>query len=150
MGADVTHTTEAIQIAGGPLANNIAETNDVWPTGWVDDSGNKIIPEGKSLQEILSALFLKVVDGTVSWGNVSWSPSVDAPSIALSSNGPVEVGSTVTISTLSAGTAKGGTRSAKCTASQGYFDTVDGTHNAGNKTVSVSGTVSGEASLACT
>lgn len=150
MGADVTRTTDSIQIAGGPLANNIAETNDVWPTGWTDDSGNKIIPEGKSLQEILSALFLKVVYGTVKWGSVSWSPSVDAPTVTLSSNGPVEVGSTVTISTLTAGTAKGGTRSATCTASQGYFDSVDGSHNSGNKKVSVNGTVSGTATLACT
>lgn len=150
MGADVTRTTDSIQIAGGPLANNIAETNDVWPTGWTDESGNKIIPEGKSLQEILSALFLKVVYGTVKWGSVSWSPSVDAPTVTLSSNGPVEVGSTVTISTLTAGTAKGGTRSATCTASQGYFDSVDGSHNSGNKKVSVNGTVSGTATLACT
>ena len=150
MGADVTRTTDSIQIAGGPLANNIAETNDVWPTGWTDDSGNKIIPEGKSLQEILSALFLKVVYGTVTWGSASWTPSVGKPTVTLSSNGPVEVGSTVKVSTLSAGTAKGGTRSVTCTASQGYFDTTDGTHNAGNKTISVNGSVSGSATLACT
>lgn len=150
MGADVTHTTESIQIAGGPLANNVVDSVDVWPTGWTDDSGNKIIPEGKSLQEILSALFLKVVNGTVKWGNISWSPSVEAPTVTLSSNGPVEVGSTVTIDTLSAGAVNNNTRSAKCTTTQGYFDTTDGTYNSGNKTVSVTGTVSGEASLSCT
>lgn len=61
--ADHLKTVEDIQIAGGPLANNVAETNDEWP--WKDEAGNKIIPAGKSVQEILSAMFLKVVDGTV-------------------------------------------------------------------------------------
>ena len=150
MGANVTRTTEAIQIAGGPLANDIAEKNEVWPTGWTDESGNKIIPEGKSLQEILSALFLKVIYGTVKWGGITWSPSVNAPTVSLSSNGPVEVGSKVKVSTLTAGTANGGKRSATCTTSQGYFDTVGGTYNSGNKTVSVNGSVSGTAILDCT
>lgn len=150
MGANVTRTTEAIQIAGGPLANDIAEKNEVWPTGWTDESGNKIIPEGKSLQEILSALFLKVIYGTVKWGSITWSPSVNAPTVSLSSDGPVEVGSKVKVSALTASTASGGKRSATCTTSQGYFNTVDGTYNSGNKTISVDGSVSGTAILDCT
>ena len=147
---DASKTTlgSSIQVAGGPLANNIAETNDEWP--WKDDAGNKIIPQGKSLEEILTGLFLKVISGTVTWGDPSWNASINKPSVALSSNGPVEVGTKVKVSTLSAGTVSGGTRSATCTATQGYFDTVDGEYKSGNKTVSVTGSTSGSATLSCT
>ena len=151
--ADHLKTVEDIQIAGGPLANNVAETNDEWP--WKDEAGNKIIPAGKSVQEILSAMFLKVVDGTVKWGLASWDPTLAKPTVVLSSNGPVEVGSKVTISTLSAGAATAGSRSATCKCSQGYFEAdadgnPTGSHISGNKTISVDASISGEASLACT
>lgn len=151
--ADHLKTVETIQIAGGPLANDVAESNEVWP--WKDAAGNKIIPAGKSIQEILAAMFLKVVNGTVKWGSASWSPTLANPTITLSSNGPVEVGSTVTISTLSAGAADAKKRSVTCTCSQGYFNAdadgnPTGSHQAGNKTISVTATVTGEASLACT
>ena len=146
--ADHLKTVEDIQIAGGPLANDVAESNEVWP--WKDEAGNKIIPAGKSIQEILSAMFLKVVDGTVAWSNASWSPSLTAPTVALSSNGPVEVGSKVKVSTLTAGTATAGKRSATCTCSQGYFEAdasgnVTGSHKSGNKTISVDASISGTA-----
>lgn len=150
---DATKTTlgKTIQIAGGPLANDVAESNEVWP--W-NEGGNRVIPAGKTLEEILSALFLKVVNGTVTWGNASWTPSVNAPTVALSDN-ELEVGSVVKVSTLSAGTANGGTRTATCTCSQGYFDAnaegnPTGSHISGNKTISVNGTVDGTASLSCT
>ena len=151
--ADHLKTVEDIQIAGGPLANNVAESNEVWP--WKDEAGNKIIPAGKSIQEILSAMFLKVVNGTVKWGSASWSPSLAKPTVTLSSNGPVEVGSTVTISALSAGAATAGSRSVTCTCSQGYFEAdadgnATGSHKSGNKTISVNASVTGTASLACT
>lgn len=150
---DATKTTlgKTIQIAGGPLANDVAESNEVWP--W-NEGGNRVIPAGKTLEEILSALFLKVVNGSVTWGNASWTPSVNAPTVALSDN-ELEVGSVVKVSTLQAGTANGGTRSATCTCSQGYFDAdaqgnATGNHISGNKTISVNGTVDGTASLSCT
>lgn len=151
--ADHLKTVEDIQIAGGPLANNVAESNEVWP--WKDEAGNKIIPAGKSVQEILSAMFLKVVNGTVKWGTASWSPSLAKPTVTLSSNGPVEVGSTVTISALSAGAATAGSRSVSCTCSQGYFEAdadgnATGSHKSGNKSISIAASVSGDASLACT
>lgn len=151
--ADHLKTVEDIQIAGGPLANNVAETNDEWP--WKDAAGNKIIPAGKSVQEILSAMFLKVVNGTVKWGSASWSPSLANPTIELSKAGPVEVGSKVTISKLVAGAATAGSRSVTCTCSQGYFDAdadgnATGSHKSGNKTIKVDASISGEASLACT
>ena len=151
--ADHLKTVEDIQIAGGPLANDVAESNEVWP--WKDEAGNKIIPAGKSIQEILSAMFLKVVNGTVKWGSVSWSPTLANPTVALSSNGPVEVGSTVTISTLTAGAADAKKRSVTCTCSQGYFEAdadgnATGSHKSGNKTISVDGSITGTATLSCT
>ena len=151
--ADHLKTVEDIQIAGGPLANNVAESSEVWP--WKDAAGNKIIPAGKSVQEILSAMFLKVVDGSVNWGTASWSPSLAKPTVALSSNGPVEVGSKVKVSTLTAGAATAGTRSATCTCSEGYYladaeGNPTGSHISGNKTISVAASVTGTASLACT
>ena len=57
--AGETTTKNNIIIAGGPLANNVTEDGDTWPTGWVDDAGNKIIPKNKSLEEILKVLFLQ-------------------------------------------------------------------------------------------
>lgn len=151
--ADHLKTVEDIQIAGGPLANNVAESSEVWP--WKDAAGNKIIPAGKSVQEILSAMFLKVVDGSVNWGTASWSPSLAKPTVTLSSNGPVEVGSKVKVSTLTAGAATAGSRSATCTCSQGYYladaeGNPTGSHISGNKTISVAASVTGTASLACT
>ncbi len=142
-----------IQIAGGPLANNVAESNEVWP--WKDEAGNKIIPSGKSMEEILTALFLKLVNGTVKWGSASWSPTLANPTVTLSTNGPVEVGSTVTISTLTEGAADAKKRSVTCTCSQGHFladadGNPTGSHVSGNKTVSVNASISGTASLACT
>lgn len=151
--ADHLKTVEDIQIAGGPFANNVAESSEVWP--WKDAAGNKIIPAGKSVQEILSAMFLKVVDGTVKWGNASWSPSLAKPTVALSSAGPVEVGSKVKVTTLTAGAATAGSRSATCTCSQGYYladeeGNPTGSHVSGNKTITVAASVSGDATLACT
>lgn len=151
--ADHLKTVETIQIAGGPLANDVAESNEVWP--WKDDAGNKIIPAGKSIQEILSAMFLKVVNGTVTWKSVTGSATINQPTITLSSDGPVEVGSTVTISKLTAGTVDAKTRSVTCTCTQGYFEAdadgnATGSHKSGNKTVSVTGSITGTATLSCT
>jgi hypothetical protein len=154
--ADSLYTTEEITIAGGPLANNIAETNDVWPSEWKDGSGNNVIPAGVTLQDVLSAFFLKVVEGSVSWGSKTWNPKAGSPSVVLSSNGPVEVGTKVKVTTLSANsTVTGNTRSAVCTASHGYYAAnaeghPSGNYISGNCTVSKDGSVSGTPSLSCT
>lgn len=141
--ADASVTTEDIIVAGGPLANEIT---DNWPEEW-NQGGNKVIPSGTSIQSILSGLFLKPQNGTVSWGNITWSPSLGAPTVTLSSNGPVEVGSTVTCTVTSNSNITGNTRSAVCTTSQGYFDSIEGSHNSGNKTVSKTGSSSGSVAL---
>lgn len=154
---DASKTTlgSSIQIAGGPLANNVVDSVDVWPTGWTDESGNKVIPSGKTMEEILTALFLKVVEGTVSWdAKASWSPSLDKPTVQMSSS-TVEVGAKVKVSKLTAGTASAGTRTATCACSQGHFladanGNPTGNHVAGNKTLSKNGSIEGTASYAWT
>lgn len=144
--ADASTTTEDIIVAGGPLADDIT---DNWPTEWTKD-GNKVIPSGTSVQSILQGLFLKTVNGTVVWGTISWNPSLANPSVTLSSDGPVEVGSTVKATVTTTTTVNNNKRQATCTASQGYFDTVDGTYNSGNKTVSKNGTQGGTLAVAYT
>lgn len=150
---DATKTTlgTTIQIAGGPLANDVAESNEVWP--WYE-GGNRVIPAGKSMEEILTALFLKVVNGTVKWGSASWSPTINEPSVTMSAS-EVEVGTTVKVTKLQAGGVDAKTRTATCTCSQGYFNAdadgnPTGSHNAGNKTISVTASIDGTAALACT
>lgn len=144
--ADASVTTEDIVVAGGPLA---AETADNWPTAWNKD-GNRVIPKGTSVQDILEGLFLKPVNGTVTWGSISWSPSLGNPTVTLSSNGPAEIGSTVTCTVTANSTVSSNTRSATCTASQGHFTSVDGAYVSGNKTVSKAGTTTGSVALAHT
>lgn len=140
----------SIQIAGGPLANDIAESTDVWPDGWTDESGNKIIPSGKSMEEILTALFLKVVNGTVSWGTKSWNPSLAAPTATLSGAATVEVGTTLTATVDKNSTVSGNKRSCSLTASHGYFESLDGAHKTAAKTVSVDGTKTDNAAITWT
>jgi hypothetical protein len=151
---DATKTTLGadIQIAGGPLANDIAESGEVWPEGWTKD-GVKIIPQGKSLEEILTALFLKVVNGTVSWGTASWSPTINDPSATLSSS-ELEVGSSIKVTKLAAGAVDAKSRTATCICSEGYFN-ADASGNptgscvSGNKTISIDGSIEGTAALTC-
>ena len=144
-----------IQIAGGPLANNVVDSVDVWPTGWTDASGNKIIPAGQSMEQILTALFLKVVEGNVTWdAKATWSPSLGKP-VPVLTTGPVEVGATVKVTKLTAGTATAGTRTAKCSCTQGHFLADEngeptGSHVAGNKSLSATGSIEGTASYAWT
>lgn len=154
---DASKTTlgSSIQIAGGPLANNVIDSDDVWPTDWTDETGNKVIPSGKTMEEILTALFLKVVNGEVTWdATASWSPSLGKPSVRMSSS-TVEVGAKVKVSMLTAGTASAGTRTATCACSQGHFladadGNPTGSHVTGNKTLSKTGSISGTATYAWT
>lgn len=136
--ADKSLITEDIVIADGPLANDIT---DNWPSTWVKD-GNKVIPNGTSVEDAFKKLFFKTIDGTVTWGKVTWNPSLGKPTVTLSSDGPVEVGSTVTC-TVTPNSEIVNTRSCTCTTSQGYFDTTDGTWQQGDKTVSHEGNTSG-------
>lgn len=74
--AGETTTKNNIIIAGGPLANNVTETGDTWPTDWKDDAGNKIIPKNKSLEDILKVLFLQEKYGTLTDPVYAWDPTI--------------------------------------------------------------------------
>ena len=100
-----TTTKNNIIIAGGPLANNVTETSDTWPTDWKDDAGNKIIPKNKSLEDILKALFLQEKYGTLTDPVYAWDPALsNKPSVDIKKDGAtvintlVPVGTEVTVS----------------------------------------------------
>lgn len=99
-----TTTKNDIIIAGGPLANNVTETGDTWPEAWMHN-GNKIIPAGKSLEEILKVLFLQEKYGTLSDPVYAWDPVLsNTPSVDIKKDGAtvvnklVPVGTEVTVS----------------------------------------------------
>lgn len=103
-GGDST-TKNNIIIAGGPLANNVTETGDTWPTDWKDDAGNKIIPKNKSLEDILKALFLQEKYGTLTDPVYAWDPALsNTPTVDIKQNTTsvvntlVPVGTEVTVS----------------------------------------------------
>ena len=100
-----TTTKNDIIIAGGPLANNVTESGDIWPTDWKDDAGNKIIPKDKSLEEILTALFLQQKYGKLSDPVYEWKPTLsNMPTVDIKQNTSsvkgklVPVGTEVTVS----------------------------------------------------
>ena len=100
-----TTTKNNIIIAGGPLANNVTEGGDTWPTDWKDAAGNKIIPKDKSLEEILKALFLQEKYGTLTDPVYAWDPALsNKPSVDIKQNTTsvvntlVPVGTEVTVS----------------------------------------------------
>lgn len=100
-----TTTKNNIIIAGGPLANNVTEDGDTWPTDWKDDAGNKIIPKNKSLEDILKALFLQEKYGTLTDPVYAWDPALlNTPSVDIKENTTsvkgklVPVGTEVTVS----------------------------------------------------
>ena len=93
-------TKNDIIIAGGPLANNVTETGDTWPTGWVDDAGNKIIPKNKSLEEILKALFLQEKYGTLTDPVYAWDPALsNKPSVDIKKDDTSVIGALVPVGT---------------------------------------------------
>ena len=100
-----TTTKNDIIIAGGPLANNVTESGDIWPTDWKDDAGNKIIPKDKSLEDILKALFLQEKYGKLSDPVYAWKPALsNIPTVDIKQNTTsvvnklVPVGTEVTVS----------------------------------------------------
>lgn len=99
-----TATKNDIIIAGGPLANNVTETGDTWPEAWMRN-GNKIIPAGKSLEEILKVLFLQEKYGTLTNPVYAWNPALsNKPSVDIKKDDTsvidalVPVGTEVTVS----------------------------------------------------
>ena len=100
--AGETTTKNNIIIAGGPLANNVTEPDDVdtWPTDWKDDAGNKIIPKNKSLEDILKALFLQEKYGTLTDPVYVWDPALsNTPSVDIKKDDTSVIGALVPVGT---------------------------------------------------
>lgn len=140
--------TNAITVAGGPLADDI---QDNWPAdaAW-NVGGVKTIPAGLSLSEILSKLFTKEVEGTVSFSYSTWSPALGAPTATLSTTAVQEVGNEVTVSWAANSSVSNNAVTATGTATQGYFTSPSGSWNAGNYSQKINGTQSGTATVAAT
>ena len=148
--ADASVTTEDVVVAGGPLAEAIKN----WPTdeAW-NSEGNRIIPAGTSMQTLTEKLFLQATPGTVVW-SVAWDPTLQEPTVALQKSDKtdagteIEVGTSLIVNTTTNSGIKDNTRVATCTASEGYFETTDGTWNEGNKVVSAAGSSEGTLAVA--
>ena len=139
-----------VTIAGGPLADNVVESGDAWP--WTNADGAKIIPAGTSLTELLTGLFLKIKNGTVSTPSYSWNPSLAAPTVTLGgqTSQTLEVGSRVSVGVTPSSEVSGNTAKVTVSASEGYFTSPDGSWISGSYSQSVSGTVEGTVSVAAT
>ena len=143
--ADASVTTQNVVVAGGPLADAIKN----WPTDatWNAD-GNRIIPAGTSMQTLTEKLFLQATPGSVSW-SVDWDPTLKEPTVQLmkvdksDAGSEAEVGTSLIVKTTTNSDINDNTRVATCTASEGYFDTTDGTWNEGNKEVTSTGKSTG-------
>ena len=140
--------TDAITVAGGPLADDI---QDNWPTdaAW-NVGGVKTIPAGLSLSEILAKLFTKEVEGTVSFSYSAWNPTLGAPTVTLSTTSTQEVGNEVTATWAANSSVANNNVTATGAATQGYFTSPSGSWNSGNYTQKINGTQSGDASVAAT
>ena len=130
--AGETATKNDIIIAGGPLANNVTETGDTWPTDWKDDAGNKIIPKNKSLEDILKVLFLQEKYGTLTDPVYAWDPALSTtPVVDIKENTTsvkdklVPVGTEVSVSFSPSGEAINQATATVSGATYGY--SLDGT-----------------------
>ena len=127
-----TTTKNNIIIAGGPLANNVTEGGDTWPTDWKDAAGNKIIPKDKSLEEILKALFLQEKYGELSDPVYAWNPALsNTPTVDIKQNTTSVVNKLVPVgteATVSFAIHEGETNQATATVSGAtYGYSLDGT-----------------------
>ena len=136
--ASKTKLSTSIEVNGGPLAD---DASDNWP--WTVD-GKKVIPAGKTMEEILTSLFLKVTNGTVSKGSITWNPTLSKPSVSITQSGTVEVGTKLTATANTTNTVSGNSRTCTFTCSPGHFlstgtddegKLVFGSYVSGNKTV---------------
>ena len=130
--AGETTTENDIIIAGGPLANNVTEIGDAWPKEW-EHNGNKIIPAGKSLEEILKVLFLQEKYGTLTNPVYAWNPAIsNTPTVDIKQNTDsvvnklVPVGTEVSVSFSPSGEAINQATATVSGATYGY--SLDGTN----------------------
>lgn len=143
-----TTTKNNIIIAGGPLANNVTETSDTWPTDWKDDAGNKIIPKNKSLEDILKALFLQEKYGTLTDPVYAWDPALsNTPTVDIKQNTTSVVNTLVPVGTevtVSFAIHEGETNQATATVSGAtYGYSLDGTNITGGTSYTANATGQG-------
>ena len=152
--ADEAKTTAPIVVAGGPLAENLGD----WPTdaAW-NVGGNKVIPTGTSVQDVLRKLFLKPRNGSAEWDTTfTWNPSLGQPTVTFQMKNDsgnnvkvpdattvVEVGTTLYAKVQKNETVNGNKRSIKCVCDEGHFLSTDGDWQSGDYTNSKLGSSSG-------
>lgn len=139
-------TSEDVTILGGPLADDV--TGGSWPEEWMKD-GNKCIPAGKSLTEILTTLFFQTISGDVEATYTTWSPNLGTPTPSINNNKP-EVNEELTLSATPNTGVTGNNATVTVTASQGYFLNDESTHKASPYKQTISGSVSGTNVVALT
>lgn len=136
-------TNAPIIVAGGPLADDVIN-DDSWPKDWKDADGNKQIPANTSLQDILTNLFLKTVNGTLTGPTYTWNPSLGAPTLtvkqgttSISTGKHLPLGTQLTVTYAKNTTVSNLGQTVKVTSTQGYFKNDETTHNAGDYTETV-------------
>ena len=153
--ANKTKLGQKITIAGGPLANNIAESGEVWPSKWTNGS-EKFIPEDATMYDIVMNLFCVEkwpvkTNGTsnVSTSNAALTSSMDTPTLTYNgktANGntsTVEVGTTVSYEAKSGKSSYTATPHTASGFTYGYADANDDTKDSSDTSKKASfGTIS--------
>ena len=153
--ANKTKLGQKITIAGGPLANNIAESGEVWPSKWTNGT-EKFIPEDATMYDIVMNLFCVEkwpvkTNGTsnVSTSGASLTSSMDTPTLtyngktANGNSSTVEVGTTVSYEAKSGKSSYTATPHTASGFTYGYADANDDTKDSSDTSKKASfGTVS--------
>lgn len=150
--ADKLVLTDQIVVAGGPLANNIAESGDDWPSDW-KSGDDKVIPAGTSVYDVFTKLFcVEKWPTSISTSNATLTSSVETPTLTLngkSSNNAtstVEVGSSVAYSAANGKSSYTATPYKITGLAYGYSAENDGSRDSKDTTKSASfGTISATA-----
>lgn len=131
--ASKTKLGQKITIAGGPLANNIAESGEVWPAKWTNGS-EKFIPEDATMYDIVMNLFcVEKWPTSVKTSDASLVSTVATPSLtyngktANNNSTTVEVGTTVSYEAKSGKSSYTATPHKASGFSYGYADANDDT-----------------------
>ena len=146
--ANKTKLGQRITIAGGPLANNIAESGESWPTKWTNGN-EKFIPEDATMYDIVMNLFCveKWPVKSNNTSNVSTSDAtlvstINAPSVSYNgktthnSSSTVEVGSTVEYTISNGSSSYTATPHKASGFTYGYSASDDNTKDSSNSSVS--------------
>lgn len=142
--ADELRLTTDLEVLDGPLAD---ETKDNWPDDWKDSSGNRIIPKGKSMEDILKGLFMKEIWGYVTWNTPEWSPYINEPTITSTYDNTLEIGTVVEFSYSTDDKVYDNVRTCTLNANYGYFENIGSEWKPGGEGLceqSVKGDVDGD------